>query len=73
MNWQMLIGVGCGVLAGALWGLVFLAPNLTPDFSPLEISAERYLAYGVMAAALIAPRWWTLHPKLKRDDWLALV
>ena len=73
MNRQMLIGVGCGVLAGALWGLVFLAPNLTPDFSPLEISAARYLAYGVMASALIAPRWRTLRPKLKRDDWRALV
>ena len=72
MDRDHLLGIGFGVLAGALWGLVFLAPNLTPDFSAFEISAGRYLAYGVMALALIAPRWRALRAKLTRDDWLAL-
>lgn len=73
MNQRMAVGVGFGALAGALWGLVFLAPNLTPGFSPFEISAGRYLAYGVMAAALIAPRWNVVRSRLSRADWLALV
>lgn len=72
MDRDHLLGIGCGVLAGALWGLVFLAPNLTPDFTAFEVSAGRYLAYGVMALALIAPRWRALQAKLTRDDWLAL-
>jgi drug/metabolite transporter (DMT)-like permease len=72
MGRNHLLGIGFGVLAGALWGLVFLAPNLTPDFSAFEISAGRYLAYGAMALALIAPRWPALRAKLAHDDWLAL-
>ena len=72
MDRNHLLGIGCGVLAGALWGLVFLAPNLTPDFTAFEISAGRYLAYGAMALALVAPRWSALRTKLTRDDWLAL-
>lgn len=72
MDRNHLLGIGFGVLAGALWGLVFLAPNLTPDFTAFEISAGRYLAYGAMALVLIAPRWGALRAKLTRDDWLAL-
>jgi drug/metabolite transporter (DMT)-like permease len=73
MDRNHLLGIGAGVLAGALWGLVFLAPNLTPDFSALEISAGRYLAYGAMALTLIAPRWRAVRAKLTRADWMALV
>lgn len=65
-------GVACGVAAGALWGMVFLAPNLAPGFSAAQLSAGRYLAYGVIAAALAAPRWRTLVAKLDRSDWIAL-
>ena len=66
------IGVGCGVLAGALWGLVFLAPELASDFTPLQLAAGRYLAYGAFAAALVAPRWRTLREVVGRREWLAL-
>ena len=45
----------CGVGAGALWGLVFLAPELASDFSPLMLTIGRYLCYGLIAAALAAP------------------
>jgi drug/metabolite transporter (DMT)-like permease len=68
----MLAGIASAMLAGALWGLVFLAPTLTPDFSAFEISAGRYLAYGAVAGALIAPRWRSLRTKLKPADWRAL-
>ncbi|HEY4547927.1 MAG TPA: DMT family transporter, partial [Pedomonas sp.] len=67
------IGILCGMAAGALWGLVFLAPELARDFSPLQLAAGRYLAYGLIAAALIAPRWRLLVPRLGRREWLALV
>lgn len=39
-------GVAYGVMAGALWGMVFLVPRVLPDFSPLLLSAGRYTMYG---------------------------
>lgn len=51
-----LLGIGCGMGAGALWGLVFLAPELAGMFAPLELTIGRYLAYGLMALAALGPR-----------------
>ncbi|HUD94308.1 EamA family transporter, partial [Sphingobium sp.] len=56
-NGATLAGVLFGAGAGALWGLVFLAPEVVRGFSPLEQAVGRYLAYGAMSALLIAPRW----------------
>lgn len=72
-----LVGVAFGMGAGALWGLVFLAPEVIRGFSPLEQATGRYLAYGVMAALLIAPRWRRVvagmtPPALWALAWLAL-
>ncbi|MGH7021700.1 MAG: DMT family transporter [Brevundimonas sp.] len=71
-NSGILIGILCGMGAGALWGLVFLAPELVRAFSPLQLTIGRYLAYGLLSAALIAPRWRTLRAGLGRREWLAL-
>jgi drug/metabolite transporter (DMT)-like permease len=67
-----LIGLGCGVAAGALWGLVFLAPELARGFSPLQLAAGRFLAYGLIALALVLPRRDVLRAQLRRADWWAL-
>ncbi|MFM2088724.1 MAG: hypothetical protein RLZZ237_3593 [Pseudomonadota bacterium] len=66
-------GMAAGIVAGALWGLVFLAPALIPAFHPLELAAGRYLAYGLIAAILIAPAWKRLLRTLTWQDWRALV
>ncbi|WP_312145811.1 DMT family transporter [Brevundimonas sp.] len=66
------IGVACGVGAGALWGLVFLAPELARDFSPLQLTVGRYLAYGLIAGVLLAPRWKAVTARIDRRDWLNL-
>lgn len=66
-------GVAFGVGAGAAWGLVFLAPELASDFSPMQLSAARYLAYGLFAVALVAPRWRSLAPRIGRAEWWALL
>lgn len=58
--------------AGALWGLVFLAPELLHEFGPLDLTVGRYVAYGGISAALIAPRWGALSAKLSRREWVAL-
>lgn len=69
---RIALGIACGIGAGALWGLVFLVPELVCDFTPLQIAIGRYLAYGVIAAALIGSRWRTLMASITRRDWIAL-
>lgn len=66
------LGIGAGITAGAFWGLVFLAPELVPGFSPLQLSAGRYLAYGIVAAILIARAWPRLRQRLSWSDWRGL-
>ena len=58
--------------AGALWGLVFLAPALVREFSPLQLATGRYLFYGLIAMALVAPRWQALVARLPRQQWTNL-
>lgn len=70
---QTSLGIGSGILAGALWGLVFLAPELSAGFLPLQLSAGRYLAYGLVAAVLIAPQWRRLQRALSWTEWRALL
>jgi drug/metabolite transporter (DMT)-like permease len=69
----MWIGVLCGLLAGAMWGLVFIAPELLAAFSPLELAVGRYVAYGAMAFALLLPHLRQLAATLVRADYLALL
>jgi drug/metabolite transporter (DMT)-like permease len=66
------LGIGCGMIAGALWGLVFLAPEVARGFTPLQLSAGRYLAYGLVAAALVAPSARRLAATLTWAEWRAL-
>jgi drug/metabolite transporter (DMT)-like permease len=66
------LGIAAGVNAGAFWGLVFLAPKLAADFPPLQLTAGRYLAYGLVAAVLVAPSWRRLKGALGWREWRAL-
>ena len=49
-------GVTCAVLAGALWGSIFVIPELLPTFSAAEIALGRYLVYGLVSVLLLACR-----------------
>lgn len=67
------IGVLCGLLAGAFWGMVFIAPKLLPAFSPWELAIGRYLAYGLVAAIASLPLLRRIARKLTRADCVALL
>lgn len=69
---ELTAGILSGAGAGALWGLVFLAPELVDGFTPLQLTIGRYIAYGVISAALIAPRWARLRRHLGPGEWLIL-
>lgn len=66
-------GVLCGLLAGALWGMVFIVPEILAAFTPLEMALGRYAAYGAIALGLMAPRLSSLLARLDRGDYAALV
>jgi drug/metabolite transporter (DMT)-like permease len=66
-------GVLCGLLAGALWGMVFIVPAMLVAFSPLELALGRYTAYGAIALALLLPKLGRLAHRLDRTDCIALL
>lgn len=66
------LGIAAGILAGALWGLVFLAPELSRGFTPAQLSAGRYVAYGFVAAVLVARSWRRLIGCLSWQEWRGL-
>jgi drug/metabolite transporter (DMT)-like permease len=69
----LLTGVLCGVLAGAMWGMVFIVPELLPAFSPVELAVGRYTAYGAISLGLLAPKLARLLRRLAPRDYLALL
>jgi len=63
----MLKGISAGVAAGALWGLVFVAPRMTPGLSPVDLAAGRFVSFGGLSALLMLWQWRTLRlPTLKQ-------
>jgi drug/metabolite transporter (DMT)-like permease len=46
---------------------------LVRSFTPLQLAAGRYLAYGAFAALLLAPRWRRLAAALGPREWRALM
>ncbi|WP_184717008.1 DMT family transporter [Caulobacter sp.] len=66
---NLVLGLLCGLVAGAFWGGVFLAPKLLDAFTPLQMTAGRYIAYGLASVALLLPVWRTVMGKMEGRDW----
>ncbi|MGO4377589.1 DMT family transporter [Pseudoduganella sp. RAF19] len=66
-------GVLCGLLAGAMWGMVFIVPELLSAFTPLEMAVGRYTAYGAIAFGLMLPKLRNLLGRLEHSDYMALL
>ncbi|RZJ20336.1 MAG: DMT family transporter [Haliea sp.] len=49
----MLTGILAGLAAGALWGLVFVAPRMVPGYTSVDFTAGRYAVYGTVAAIVM--------------------
>lgn len=64
----MLTGVLYALLAGIMWGLIFVGPLIVPDYSAALQSTGRYLALGLIAI----PIAWLGRQRLRRlsrQDW----
>ena len=65
----MWIGTLFALAAGLMWGLVFVAPLMLPDYPAALLSFARYLAFGLIALPLA----WFDRARLalfSRADWL---
>ena len=68
---NLMIGVGAALAAGLMWGLVFVAPLLLPDYPATLLTFGRYLAFGLVTLPIA---WWqreTLRRLTRADWWLA--
>jgi len=43
--------------AGALWGLVFVAPRMVGGFAGIDLTAGRFVVYGAVSLLLLALSW----------------
>ena len=64
----MFVGTLFALAAGLMWGLVFVAPLLLPDYPAALLSFARYLAFGLIALPLA---WFDRArlAQLTRADW----
>jgi len=46
-------GIAAGLGAGALWGMVFVAPRMTPGLTSVDLTAGRFASYGLMAMVML--------------------
>ncbi|MGN6829518.1 DMT family transporter [Paucibacter sp. M5-1] len=65
----MFAGTLFALAAGLMWGLVFVAPLMLPDYPAALLTVGRYLAFGLIALPLAAIDWRDLRA-LTRSDWL---
>ena len=65
----MLTGTLFALAAGLMWGLVFVAPLLLPEYPPALLSVGRYLAFGLIALPLAFLDRGRLR-ELTRADWI---
>lgn len=65
----MWAGVAFALAAGLMWGLVFVAPLMLPEYPAVLLSMGRYLAFGLIAL----PLGWLDRAdiaRLSRADWI---
>ena len=85
---SMATGVLAGLAAGALWGLVFVAPRMLPGLSAVDFTAGRYAVYGALSLlfmllmASLAVWYWSAGtisvntvstPKIETFYWVAIL
>jgi drug/metabolite transporter (DMT)-like permease len=68
----MWIGIIYALIAGLMWGIVFVSPSLLPEYPAALLSVGRYLAFGL----IVLPLAWIDRARLlqlTRADWWAAI
>ena len=53
----MLTGILAGLAAGALWGLVFVAPKVLQGYAAVDVTVGRFVVYGAFSMLMLAMGW----------------
>jgi drug/metabolite transporter (DMT)-like permease len=53
----LLSGILAGLAAGALWGVVFVAPRVLTGMAAVDMAVGRFLVYGAFSAMLVLAGW----------------
>lgn len=69
---MMISGVLYALLAGLMWGLIFVGPLIVPDYPAVLQSMGRYLALGLIALPLAWLGRARLRQLTRQDWWTAL-
>ncbi|MBB2202868.1 DMT family transporter [Gluconacetobacter tumulisoli] len=67
------VGILAGLATGALWALTFIAPLVSSPYSAFDLTACRYVAFGVVSLMLLAPDGFAALRRLTRADCQVLV
>ncbi|MGE8393316.1 DMT family transporter [Pseudomonas sp. BIGb0427] len=63
-------GVAYAGVAGAMWGLVLMVPQLLPEFSPVLLSCARFVLFGLVTLVLAIPMRKALGRLTLGDLWM---
>jgi drug/metabolite transporter (DMT)-like permease len=63
-------GIAAGISSSLIWGSAFLVPVLLGGWNPVVVTLGRYLAYGLLSAALFALGGRDLR-RILRENWRA--
>ncbi len=67
----MISGVLYALLAGLMWGLIFVGPLIVPEYPAILQSTGRYLALGLIALAVVRMPEMSLRSEDAAMVWLA--
>ena len=62
----MFKGILAGLAAGALWGLVFIAPRMVPGLSAVDLTVGRFVSYGALSFVLLLVLRQSVWPTLRQ-------
>ncbi|PTT75933.1 EamA family transporter [Pelomonas sp. HMWF004] len=66
----MWLGLLFALIAGLMWGLVFVAPVMLPGYAPALLTVGRYLAFGLVAVPLALLLDRRVLRELQPADWV---
>lgn len=63
-------GVAYAGMAGAMWGMVLMVPQLLPEFSPVLLACARFVLLGLVSLLLLLPMRAALRRVRLADVWM---
>lgn len=65
----MWIGIAAGLGAGAMWGLSFIAPLAVAPYTAFDVTAGRYVVFGLSSAVILLAARRAVLRELSAADW----